>query len=734
VRGNVRSTLKGVSVAVALLCCASAVSLFVPPYPVSDFNSVKTAWRASDAWLLDRSGEPLSRVRMDHQRRRGEWIPAREVSPAVEAMVLASEDRRFHDHAGIDWLALPAAFKQTVTGGRRGGSTLTMQLAAYLNPQLEASGRRGIVDKWRQMRQALAIERAWGKEQILEAWLNLTPFRGELEGVDAASKALYGKAPQGLDRVESALLAALVRAPNAGASRVVKRACVLLKSHPAAPSVPLSPPRGARETADTERDCLIAEGLAAGGLRAARLERDLDGAAPHLARRVLKTVGASVKSTLDARLQRFAATTLERHIRELEGRNVEDGALVVIDNDSGDVLAWVGSSGQLSGAREVDGVLAPRLAGSTLKPFLYVLAIERRLLTAASVLDDSPLAVTLPTGLYVPQNYDHSFKGQVSLRQALASSLNVPAVRTLALTGYEPFYRSLKELGFTLPRDADHYGYSLALGGAEVTLLQLTNAYRALANGGRVGSARTVLAGEKTLPPAQAIDPRAAFIVSDILADSAARALTFGLASPLATRYRASVKTGTSKDMRDNWAVGFAGRYTVGVWVGNFSGAPMHDVSGVDGAAPIWREVMDFLQEGAAPLAPSVPEGVVRQRVRYAGALEPDRDELFIAGTERSNIVALAHSASQPHIETPAQGAIYAIDPDIPAGRQRLTLTARGAPRGARFVFEDGRTARADKPLMWLPQPGRRVVVLAAADGKELDRVRFEVRGLQAKR
>jgi penicillin-binding protein 1C len=160
----------------------------------------------------------------------------------------------------------------------------------------------------------------------------------------------------------------------------------------------------------------------------------------------------------------------------------------------------------------------------------------------------------------------------------------------------------------------------------------------------------------------------------------------------------------------------------------------MHDVSGVDGAAPIWREVMDFLQEGAAPLAPAVPEGVVRQRVSYAGALEPDRDELFIAGTERSKVVALAQSASQPHIETPAQGAIYAIDPDIPAGRQRLTLTARGAPRGSRFVFEDGRTARADKPLMWLPQPGRRVVVLAAADGKELDRVRFEVRGLQAKR
>ncbi|HEV7802332.1 MAG TPA: transglycosylase domain-containing protein, partial [Burkholderiales bacterium] len=429
--------------ALGLVAAAFAASFAVPPFTVHEFDAVRASWRASDAWLLDRSGEPLSRIRIDHQRRRGEWVPAGDVSPALIAMVLASEDKRFREHGGVDWLAMPGAIRQTLAGERRGGSTLTMQLASYLDPELETSGRRNVLDKWRQMRQALAIERHWSKDQILEAWLNLTPFRGEVEGVDAAARSLYGKRAQGLDRVESALLAALVRAPNAGASRVAKRACGLLAAGGLPPATSrLSPPSGASESAfshDAGRDCLIAEGLAAGGLRAGRLERDLDGVAPHLARRLLETAGVSVTSTLDARLQRFAATTLQRHIRELEGRNVEDGALVVIDNQSGDVLAWVGSSGELSDAREVDGVLAPRLAGSTLKPFLYALAIERRLLTAASVLDDSPLAVTLPTGLYVPQNYDHAFKGQVSLRQALASSLNVPAVRTLALTGYEPF-------------------------------------------------------------------------------------------------------------------------------------------------------------------------------------------------------------------------------------------------------------------------------------------------------
>ncbi len=681
-----------------MVLVVAAASLSLAPYPVTSFDSVHSTWTSSDAWLLDRRGEPLSRVRIDHDRRRGDWTALGDISPALTEAALASEDRRFHEHAGVDWLALGAALRQTAAREHRGGSTITMQLAAHLHPELELSGRRGIIEKWRQIRQALAIERRWSKQQILEAWLNLTPFRGELEGVDAASRVLFGKRPGGLDRVESALLASLVRAPNAAASRVAKRACALLNG--------------------VERDCLLAQGLAAAGLRPRAMRDDLEGAAPHLAQRLLKHPGERLKSTLDARVQRFALESLTRHLRELEGRGVEDGALVVLDNATGEPLAWVGSSGGLSRAQAVDGVVAPRQPGSALKPFLYALAIERRLLTAASILDDSPLAVTLPTGLYVPQNYDHSFRGQVSLRQALASSLNVPAVRTLALTGYDAFYEKLKRLGFsTLTRDADHYGYALALGSAEVTLIDLANAYRTLANGG-----------------GEAIDPRAAYIVSDILADSAARALTFGLASPLATRYRASVKTGTSKEMRDNWAVGFTTRYTVGAWVGNFSGAPMRNVSGVDGAAPVWREVVDFLHEDGLPEAPRAPDGVVRQRIDYAGALEPARDEWFIAGTERAKIVAIPGQAPRAYIEAPSNGAIYAIDPDIPRDRQRLIVKTRGAPKGARLVLMDGREARADRPVMWLPAPGKREIVLKARDGKELDRVSFEVRGIGPRR
>jgi len=692
---------------------AAFASFFIAPYPVADFESVRDAWRGSDAWLLDRRGEPLSRVRLDYARRRGEWTPLTDVSTALTATVLASEDRHFYSHKGIDWRAVAAAFGQTAAGERRGGSTLTMQLAAYLNPELETGGRRNVIDKWRQLRQAKALESRWTKDQILEAWLNLTPFRGELEGVDAAARALLGKRAIGLDRVESALLAALVRAPNATSTAVARRACLLLEHDDAA--------------------CMAATVIAARGLRSNRLLGTIDGDAPHLARRLLSKPGTRLVSTLDARVQRFALETLQRHLLELDGRNVEDGALVVLDNATGEVLAWVGSSGELSRAYEVDGVTAQRQAGSTLKPFLYGLAIEQKLLTAASILDDSPLAVTTPTGLYVPQNYDHDFKGLVSLRQALGSSLNVPAVRTLTLLGYEPFYRRLKALGFdTLTHDADHYGYSLALGGADVTLLQLTNAYRTLANGGRAGTPTLLPASASYAGDApQVMTEAAAFIVNDVLADSAARALTFGLASPLATRYRASVKTGTSKDMRDNWAVGFTDRYTVGVWVGNFSGESMHDVSGVTGAAPVWREVMDFLHEGSWPSAPEPPRGLVRQHVVYAGGLEPARDEWFLAGTETAKVTPVEVAAESSRIVSPPAGAIFAIDPDIPHDRQRIALTARGVNRKTRFVLDDGRRVRADAPFLWLPPPGRRRVELVDGAGKKMDSVEFEVRGLR---
>jgi penicillin-binding protein 1C len=441
-----------------------------------------------------------------------------------------------------------------------------------------------------------------------------------------------------------------------------------------------------------------------------------------------------ITTTLSAPLQRFAVQTLQTHLRELAGRHVEDAALVVLDNASGEVLAWVGSSGPLSNAADVDGVTTLRQPGSTLKPFLYAQALAERRITAASLLEDSDTQIQTSGGLYIPQNYDRQFKGWVSARTALGASLNVPAVRTLVMVSPDAFHKQLVRLGLPLKESGDYYGYSLALGSAEVPLLHLTNAYRALANGGTT-SPTTLTRTNKPAARAAALDPGAAFIVGDILSDPLARARTFGTDSVLATRYWTAVKTGTSKDMRDNWALGWSQRYTVGVWVGNASGAPMWDVSGTTGAAPIWAAVMNYLHARQHSRAPKAPPGVVQARVQFAnaaGSLEAARSEWFIAGTQQS-VFAMNSGAfrEQPtgargRITTPTHGTIIALDPDIPPNRQRLTLQAEGANLRWRM---DGKPLAQGNTVLWLPWPGRHVVQITDAKGKVLDEVRLEVRG-----
>jgi penicillin-binding protein 1C len=712
------------------------------------FEEVKQTYRPSDTLILDRNGEVLQRIRTDNTVRKGQWTALQDVSPALRTALVLSEDKRFYEHSGVDWKAVSAAAWANLWNSKtRGASTITMQLAGLLDDDLKhASDGRSVVQKIGQTVSAQLLETRWRKDQVLEAYLNLVPFRGELVGLEALSQTLFGKAPHGLDNREAALAAALVRAPNAKAAQVAQRACGVLQ---------LLEPKG--HGVDCEGMDVYAQ--------AALQRRDfaaIAGVAPHAAQIVLRQVGnpdspvasgavgkAGAKSapgtntnrittTLSAPLQRFAVQTLQQQLRELQARHVEDGAIVVLDNASGEVRAWVGSSGELSRAADVDGVTALRQPGSTLKPFLYAQALAEERITAASLLEDSGTQIQTSGGLYIPQNYDHQFKGWVSARTALGASLNVPAVRTLVMVSPDGFARQLKALGFSLKETGDYYGYSLALGSAEVSLLQLTNAYRALANAGRFGP--TTLLPTKTREPlAPALDPRAAFIVSDILSDTNARARTFGTDSVLATRFWTAVKTGTSKDMRDNWAVGYSERYTVGVWVGNASGAPMWDVSGTTGAAPVWAAVMGYLHQTIPSHAPRAPVGVVQQAVRFAppgnvsAAAEAARTEWFLQGTQQTQFALPARppldadaTSRSARILAPTNGTIIALDPDIPPNRQRLTFTAQG--QAVRWRM-DGKEFGQGPQVQWLPWPGRHAVQLVGMRGEVLDTIRLEVRG-----
>ena len=730
------------------------------------FNQVKQDWRTSDAWLLDRNGRELQRVRLDHTVRRFTWTQVNDISPALKDALLASEDQRFFEHDGVDWKGVMGAAITNAgsvggvggnsgKGGMRGASTLTMQLVGLLDTDFKrGEGGRTFTQKVGQARAALALEKQWKKAEILEAYLNLVTYRGELQGVAAMSHGLFGKAPHGLDRRESAIAAALLRGPNADARRVADRACWLLNFQ-----------AGERSTAKPV-SADMCDGLGAEVKQV--LARGYEAfpkqdAAPHAARRVFAQMnaarGARITSTLDAAVQAAARNALHARLSELNGRNVEDGAVIVLDNVSGEVLAYVGSSGDLSQAAAVDGVVALRQAGSTLKPFLYGLAIEEGRLTAASLLDDSPVQLKTDTGLYIPRNYAKAYRGAVSVRASLAGSLNVPAVRTLVMVGTDRFAERLRAVGMDSVREAgDYYGFSLALGSADVTLLTLTNAYRTLANGGvwsetllaratviqplllapKAGASAAVAAAPApATAPRRAMSAAASYIVADMLSDRAARAVAFGLDNPLHTPFWSAVKTGTSKDMRDNWAVGFTSRYTVGVWVGNASGSPMHDVSGISGAAPVWRDVMMHLhRRGAVPsIAPALPAGVIVQEVRYEPALEPPRREAFVAGSERAVVQSVAFAGKgsdaanvQTRIASPVPGSIIALDPDIPPKNQRMQFaaTAYGA---ARWELDGKVLGAANRPVSWFPLPGVHVLKLVSGKGEVLDEARFEVRG-----
>ena len=686
----------------AFVCCTGAHAL-------PSFAEFKAAHAPSDLTLLDRHGVPIQTLRVDKNVRRLPWVALQDMSPALLQAIVLSEDRHFYEHSGVDWGAVAkSAWGNAWNTRTRGASTLTMQLAGLIDDDLARPGAgRSAGQKLGQVVTAKRLETSWKKNEILEAYLNSVAWRGEIVGINALSQTLFGKLPSGLDSQEAAVAAALVRGPNAAPGLVAQRACGVLQLQALGCS-------GVTALAET---ALVRKGGMPLG----------EQLAPHYARLVARradTRQPMLRSTLDARIQRFAIDTLRRHLAELAGRNVEDGALLVLDNKSGEVLAWVGSSGDLSGAAQVDGVLARRQPGSTLKPFVYELAFEKKLITPATLLDDSPTQIATASGLYLPQNYDHAFKGYISARTALGASLNVPAVRTGTMLGADALFTRLNAFGLTLPESGGYYGASLALGSADVTLLALTNAYRALANGGVYTAPKLPGASGAARRVA---DAGAVFLVTDILADNNARVQTFGLDSVLATRGFAAVKTGTSKDMRDNWCIGFTDRFTVGVWVGNASGEAMHQVSGVSGAAPVWRALVQRLHEATPSRRPEPPVGVMAAKAVFDAAREPPRDEWFIAGTEPRRLRGSATS-QRFGIVNPRDGSIFALDPDMPPAAQRIRFEGEAGT----WVL-DGRRLGSGERWRWAPWPGRHELQLLAHDGEPLQTVRFEVRGAALK-
>jgi len=572
--------------------------------------------RQSAISFVDRSGLPLGMI-LPPDGARASSVALTRISPTFLQAIVATEDARFYQHHGVDPLAAMRALRQLFESGRAqsGASTITMQLARmrYNIPPTWSGKAR---EAWLAMR----IENGSTKAQILEAYANRLPMGGNLYGVESAARAYFGTAAGDLDLAQAALLAAIPNDPVRLNPRIHWQLLVARQHYV------LQRMLAARYISPAQAKTAFAEELhltdpVRGSIAAPQLLFALAARAP--------TNVAQIQTTLDRPLQRFVEAQLQSVLRALASRNVRQAAAIVLDNASGNVLAYAGSADyfDVQNGGQNDGVQALRQPGSALKPFLYELALEGGDLLPNTILADVPTTYAVSGGqLYAPADYNNAYAGPVRVRVALANSLNVPAVRVLSQVGTERFLERLRELGFShLNKSAQYYGLGLTLGGGEVSLWELAHAYLTLARHGSAIPLQTML--EPSTPvPMQVGSSQLWLLVTDMLSDSRARARSFGASSILDLPFKTAVKTGTSSDFRDTWTVGFSSAYTVGVWVGNFNGAPMRHVSGVTGAAPLWNRILLHLHEAREAATFEQPPGFVRLPICATTGWRPDRN------------------------------------------------------------------------------------------------------------
>lgn len=598
--------------------------------------------------VLDRNGTLLRAYTVAD----GRWrlaLPPDKVDPLYLAMLLAYEDRRFRSHPGVDLRSMARVLAQAAWNGRvvSGGSTLTMQVARLLE-----EGTTGQVGgKLRQMRVALALERRLSKDQILQLYLHLAPFGGNLEGVRAASISYFGKEPARLTPAEAALLVAIPQAPE------TRR------------------PDRAADRAEAARDRVLTRMVGAGVIEADEAEAALrepvpglrkpfPALAPHLADRARAEapVLTAHHLTIDATLQKALETLA---VQAVEGRGEQlQVAILVADHASGEILASVGSAGYQADLRQgfVDMTQALRSPGSTLKPLVYALAFDEGLGHPETMIDDRPMAF----GAYAPQNFDRMYRGTIRLREALQLSLNVPVVQLTEALGPARLISAMEKAGMKPVYPGGQPGLAIALGGVGVTLTDMVQMYAALARGGVVRPL-TWRQGAETPEGQRLVSGVAAWQVGDILA---------GLAPPPgAPSNRLAYKTGTSYGHRDAWAIGYDGRHVVGVWMGRADGTPVPGAFGADVAAPVLFQAFNRLKRRLDP-QPAAPAATLL----VSNAELPQPLQRF-----RSRSAAFQAAADAPAVAFPPDGAEVELLPAglkvrVSGGTAPFTWLADGVP------------------------------------------------------
>ena len=712
-----------------LVCLAAGLWLFADLPSPEDLDRYTTA---PSSKIYDRYGRLLFEMPPAYAGFHSP-LTLEEIPLALRQATVATEDASFYLNPGFDPVGVMRALWWNFRGGEvvMGGSTITQQLARLLLLSPEERSERTVTRKLREIMLAVELTQRYTKDEILTFYLNEIYYGSMAYGVEAAAQAYFGKSASELDLAECALLVGLPQSP------VAYNPLENLEAAKTRQSVVLG--LMASEGYITAEQAALAEAeplyfaSVPFSIRAPHFVMYVRAQLEHtLGRERLEVGGLRVVTTLDVDLNEAARDSMRYRLELLStceklpdacppgGHNVRNAALVALDPQTGQILAMVGSpdyfSARIAGA--VNGVTALRQPGSSIKPLTYAAAFEDGTLTPASVLLDERTAFVTREGTpYVPLNYDLRFRGAVRVREALASSYNVPAVKTLELIGVERMAGLARRLGITTFDDVDRMGLACALGGGEVRLRGESAAYAACANGGfrvtpgavlRVeDAAGQVLVSESSGIGPQVLDPRVAYLITDILSDDQARMPSFGEGSVLALARPAAAKTGTTTDFRDNWTVGYTPELVVGVWVGNADNEPMHNISGISGAGPIWHDVMEAALKGRPVSDFARPEGLLEVEVCALSGLLPGPacphrvKELFIAGTEPTTACtehsAVADSASGgtgsgEHLSPsagaaleltgPDGGAVYRIDPGLPQESQRLVVSARAAKEG----------------------------------------------------
>jgi penicillin-binding protein 1C len=644
------------TVAAALVIFAAAFATWVVslgPLPLEQARKVSTS-------IVDRNGKLLRAYAMADGRWRLPVDARTAVDPGYLKLLLAYEDRRFRAHGGIDPLALGRAALQLATRGHivSGGSTITMQLARLMEPRRE----RSVYAKLRQMVRAVQIERQLSKDQILDLYLALAPFGGNLEGIRAASIAYFSKEPKRLSLAEAALLVALPQSPE---TRRLDRY-----------------PEVARAARDRVLDRMVEEhrvsqedAIQARAVAVPRLRKPMPILAPHSSDAAVAIVKDTpvIKLTLDATLQK----TLEALARDraiAQGPNISIG-MIAVDNESGDVLARVGSSDYFDERRagQVDMTRAVRSPGSTLKPFIYGLAFEDGFVHPDSLIDDRPIRF----GSYAPENFDMTFQGTVPIRKALQLSLNVPAIALLDRVGASRLSSRLKQAGgsLVLPKD-EAPGLAMGLGGVGVTLQDLVQLYTGFPRLGTTKPLREIMGDQDRREPMRLMDQAAAWQVGNVL---------IGTPPPEnGVHSRIAFKTGTSYGYRDAWSVGFDGRITIGVWVGRPDGAPVPGLVGRTAAAPILFDA--FARTGKIPAGlPKPPKGVLlASNARLPLPLRRFRPvgELIRTGADQAPHIQFPLNGSRIDVDRSGDGQSAAMPVKVAGGVLPLTMMINGISVG----------------------------------------------------